>query len=131
MRLILTTIILTLLAQPVWAQKVYYCETTAFAQVTEENEVLKARSYRFKMAVSANEVKISGAEFFSFPFDEVLFDEVLFADDGAAFAAVYHFKYLDQLKTFPVTIAAFSPPQLKVMDFNDTLSAFHAHCEDS
>ena len=126
MRLILTTIILTMLAQPVWAKKVYYCETTAFAQVTEENEVLEARSYRFKMAVSANEVKISGAEFFS-----VSFDEVLFADDGAAFAAVYHFKYLDQLKTFPVTIAAFSPPQLKVMDFNDTLSAFHAHCEDS
>ena len=126
MRLILTTIILTMLAQPVWAKNVYYCETTAFAQVTEENEVLEARSYRFKMAVSANEVKISGAEFFS-----VSFDEVIFTDVSAGFVAVYHFKYLDQLKTFPVTIAAFSPPQLKVMDFNDTLSAFHAHCEDS
>ena len=115
-----------MLSQPVWAKKVYYCETTAFAQVTDENEVLEARSYRFKMAVSANEVKISGGELLSFSFDEVIF-----ADDGASFVAVYHFKYLDQLKTFPVTIAAFSPPQLKVMDFNDTLSAFHAHCEDS
>jgi len=126
MRLLLITIILTMLSQPVWAKKVYYCETTAFAQVTDENEVLEARSYRFKMAVSANEVKISGGELLSFSFDEVIF-----ADDGAGFVAVYHFKYLDQLKTFPVTIAAFSPPQLKVMDFNDTLSAFHAHCEDS
>ena len=119
MRLILTTIILTMLAQQAWAQKVYYCETTAFAQVTKENEVLDVRSYRFKMAVLENEVKISGAEFFNFTFDEVQFLTV-----SDSFMAV------DHRFSFPFTLASFTPPRLKVMDFGENLSSFTAHCEN-
>ena len=109
-----------MLAQPVWAQKVYYCETTAFAQITEENEVLDIRSYRFKMAVSEDEVKISGRE-------GVLnysFGDVKMKADGEGFLAVDYF--LD----FPFTIGSFTPPQLRVMDFDLILSSFSAHCED-
>ena len=118
MRLLLTTIILTMLAQPVWAQKVYYCETTAFAQITKENEVLDVRSYRFKMAVLENEVKISGSAF-NFTFDEVQFLTI----PGSFMAVDYMFK-------FPFTLASFTPPRLKVIDFQDILSSFTAHCED-
>ena len=70
MRLILTTIILTLLAQPVWALTVYYRETITFGQVTEEN-VLIIKPYRFKMAVEADEVKNRGTDFTDFNFDRV------------------------------------------------------------
>ena len=119
MRLFLTTIILTMLAQPVWAQKVYYCETTAFAQVTQENEIADVRPYRFKMAVSENVVKISGADFFS-----IYFDEVKVTGQGSFFAIAY-------TRSFPLTLASFRPPNLQVTDLADTqLSAFNAHCED-
>ena len=83
MRLILTTIILTLLAQPVWALTVYYCETITFDQVTEE-KVLITKPYRFKMAVEADEVKIQGTDFTDFNFDRVSL-----TSDGA-FNAVDH-----------------------------------------
>ena len=119
MRLILTTIILTMLAQPVWAQKVYYCETTAFAQVSSENEVADIRPYRFKMAVSANSVEFSSADFMDFRFDEVQ----IRADGNGFFAA-------ENLYGLPVSIGEFDPPQLKVTLMRVTMSAFNAHCED-
>ena len=120
MRLILTTIILTMLAQPAWAKKVYYCETTAFAQVTQENEVLDIRSYRFKMAVSEDEVKISGGEGkLDFSFDYVKLNL-----DGVGFLAVRY------MFDFPWTLASFRPPRLEVMDLGENLSSFTAHCED-
>lgn len=118
MRLLLTTIILTMLAQPVWAQKVYYCETTAFTQISEEDKVTNVRSYRFKMAVLEDRVKISGADFYDFTFDEV------------KFLSTPEFLAVDYMFDFPWTIASFKPPRLKVMDLGDTLSSFTAHCED-
>ena len=119
MRLFLTTIILTMLAQPVWAQKVYYCETTAFAQITEENEVLDVQSYRFKMAVLEDTVKISGADFYDYTFNEV-----------QLLSNPYAFLAERRMFSFPWTIASFSPPRLKIMDLGDTISSFTAHCED-
>ena len=118
MRLLVSTILLTLLAQQVWAQKVYYCETTAFAQVTFENEVLDIRPYRFKMAVSANSVE------FSRDFMDFRFDEVEIKMDGKGFFAG------ENLYGLPISIGEFDPPKLKVTLMRDTISAFNAHCED-
>ena len=56
MRLILTTIILTMLAQPVWAQTVYYCSMNVVAKIDSE-EIITYKNERFKMSVSAEEIK--------------------------------------------------------------------------
>ena len=56
MRLILTTIILTMLAQPVWAQTVYYCSINVVAKIDSE-EMITYKNERFKMSVSAEEIK--------------------------------------------------------------------------
>ena len=117
MRLLLTAIILTMLAQPVWAHKVYYCETKAITQVTIY-EVMDIHPVRFKMAVSSEAVKISGEGNFDFKFDEVDMTGWGF------FAAEY---WRDR----PISLAEFYPPRLKVsVNKPGAILAFFAHCED-
>ena len=117
-RLLLTTIILTMLAQPVWAKTVYYCDTTAFAQISIHNEVRNVRSYRFKMSVSPESIEFSSDEFMDFRFDEVLIKT-----DGKGFFAA------ENLYELPISIGEFDPPQLRVTLMRGTISAFNAHCE--
>lgn len=121
MRLILTTSILTMLAQPVWALTVYYSETITFGQVTDEN-VLIIRPYRFKIAASADEVKIRGTDFMDFNFHKVSL-----TSDGA-FNAVNHL--LPKTQDFAVAIGFFSPPMLRVTTIREELiESFFAHCK--
>ena len=121
MRLLLTTIILTMLAQPVWAETVYYCETTAFAQVTADNRVLNIRPHRFKMAVSADELKIVGSD----PsFLDLTFHKVKFNRDGIGFIAV------DYAWGWAWAIAQFNPPQFRLTDLGVSIRSYNAHCED-
>ena len=51
MRLLVTTIILALLSQPVWALEVFYCEDSEVIDVTE-NGVKSLTQERFKMAIN-------------------------------------------------------------------------------
>ena len=50
MRLILTTSILTLLAQPAWAQTVYYCSMTNLVEI--DRQISRYQPERFKMSVT-------------------------------------------------------------------------------
>ena len=50
MRLILTTSILTLLAQPVWAQTVYYCSMKNLVEI--DRQISRYQPERFKMSVT-------------------------------------------------------------------------------
>jgi len=119
-RLLLTTIILTLLVQPVWAKTVYFCETLGFAQISLDNEVLNLRPYRFKMAVTSETVEFSGDDFLP----ELKFNKVTILEDGEFFAGT-------DWGGMPVASGKFSPPKLKVaISMYDTPMAFTAHCED-
>ena len=69
MRLLVTTLILTMLAQPVWAgavfggngKTVYFCETiAASAGYSSWVRDLDDKSYRFKMAVGSEGVDVLG-----------------------------------------------------------------------
>ena len=71
MRLLVSTILLTMLAQPVWAKTVHYCETTALAQITDQERVATIKPHRFKMAVSDGSVVIRGKDFHAIDFDKV------------------------------------------------------------
>ena len=64
MRLIFTSIILALLAQPTWAQTVYYCVTTNSVNVTYDG-VKSHKEERFKMAVDEQQVQFVGSGMFS------------------------------------------------------------------
>ena len=118
MRFILTTIILTMLAQPVWAKTVYHCETVAFASITEENSVDEIRSYRSKMAVLPEKVLFSGEDFLVFGFDDLRM-----SNDGG-FHGKQHFA------GDVIAIGNFSPPNLKVLLLRKSLLSFRAHCEN-
>ena len=120
MRTLLTTIILTMLAQPVWAKTVYYCETLAFSQITNDDKVQNLRPYRFKMAVTSDSVEFSGDDFIpDLEFNVVRsFGEGSFLG-GAVWADV------------PVASGDFAPPRLTVTaNMHDTPFSFTAHCED-
>ena len=119
MRLLLTTILLTLLAQPAFAKTVYYCETFGFAQVTDDGEVLDIRPYRFKMAVSRNRVEIRSKDF-----GDWYLLEPEFAADNKRFRVVQ-----DSLHGGYVA-ARFKPPELRLVFLNDPLAAVIAQCDD-
>ena len=59
MRFLLNTIILTLLAQPAWAETVYYC--TSDTPVTMKEDLInKHNQERFKMMVDNQRLKLIG-----------------------------------------------------------------------
>jgi len=57
MRLILTAIILTMLAQSATAEDVYYCTTSALVGIDENNQPVNFNPERFKMLVTNKKVK--------------------------------------------------------------------------
>ena len=63
MRTLFAVVFALLIAQPALAKTVYFCETTAFAEVTSDDFVNDVKPYRFKMAVSSDVVELSGANF--------------------------------------------------------------------
>ena len=118
-RLLLTTIILTLLAQPAFAKTVYYCETFGLTQVKDDGEVLNFRPYRFKMAVSAERVEIRGKDFGEYYFYEpqVSADKKgVHAIQSGFFGSMYAMR--------------FDPPELRLVSLDFPLTAFIAHCDD-
>ena len=93
------------------------CETVAFAEVSEENEVNEIQPYRFKMAVTPEKVFFSGKDFPVFAFDDVKM-----GDDGG-------FAGAQNLFGETITIGEFSPPNLKVLMMRKSLLSFRAYCE--
>ena len=59
MRLLLTTIIIALLVQPVWAAEVYYCSMTSHATV-RANGIDEHTLERFKMALDDDQITLKG-----------------------------------------------------------------------
>jgi hypothetical protein len=118
MRLLLTTIILTMLAQPVWAQTVYYCVMTEFSRISADN--LEAKEpQRFKMSVDLKEVKFAGGYLNGVSLDvthNFVSDSGLLAKADTPWSTNI--------------IATFKPPNLYLSSiFIDAVDSFHATCE--
>ena len=126
MRLILTTIILAMLAQPVWAQTVFYCTITNLAEI-DRNAITRLPSGRFTMSV--DETKVSFASSDGYPMTEFLnlkvFDVVTTTWFGAVTMKLDHYE-----DGSPIAIVKFNSPDLyfTYVDFLDVFS-FHASCE--
>ncbi len=120
MRLVIITAILGMLTQPAWAENVYYCETTALAQITDEERVATIRPHRFKMAVSEGSVVIRGKDFHDIDFDKV--ENHL----GGGFIA-----QRNRSIGFANALGTFLPPKLTVtlFTFGPSITSFKADCE--
>jgi hypothetical protein len=119
MRFILTTIILTMLAQPVWAQSVYYCVMTNLYSI----EGAKLKEYepeRFIMMVGKKQVN------FSKGYMSAIVLEVVTAYQDSSFSAKF-----DLAEGTPYAIARYEPPHFRysVVSSKDIVSV-QATCEE-
>ena len=123
MRLILTTIILTMLAQPVWAQTVFFCVMTEFASVSDSG-TKRFVPERFKMSVDQKNVKFGSGGYL----------------DNAAMEVTRYFSYNSSFyaKTViggsdngvPLAIAKYEPPNFYFSSvMTDVIDSFHATCD--
>lgn len=119
MRLLLTTIILTMLAPPVWAQTVYYCVMTEFSTISADG-LEQYKPERFKMSVDPKQVKFANSGYLRGASLEVTH----YFDGDSSFNAKADSVFAT------ITIASFEPPNLFFSAvFNDGVDSFHATCD--
>ena len=118
MRLTLTTIILTMLAQPVWAQTVYYCVMTSFAAI-KDGRVEEYKPQRFKMAVTKDEAVFKNDGFL----DDFSIAHKAYDPYDGSFVGIFQ-------KNFVVISMIFQPPDIRfsIIDSNE-VAVLHAECD--
>lgn len=118
MRLILTAIILTMLAQPVWAETVYYCFMKNFVSIEDETPAHYQKE-RFLMAVTEKEVVFKSEGYLTGSVSLNFYDDVDGSFSGVKFDPAHR-----------VISISFRAPnfRLSVVDPNEVLS-LHATCD--
>ena len=121
-RLFLTTIILTLLAQPAFAELIFYCETTDGGEITSDG-FEKKNNQNFNFVVTKGAVNFGEGGFAS----KLTLKTTLLNLETGAFAADAR---MDASPDTPLFVAKFAPPHLFFATVSFRLvQAFHATCD--
>lgn len=116
MRLILTTSILTLLAQPAWAQTVYYCSMTNLVEI--DRQISRYQPERFKMSVTEEYVHFGSGGYLDGGFMHVREKK----QDGG-------FRAEKRPLGTPMAVALFEPPDFYYSYLAISAVSFHATCD--
>ena len=130
MRLFLTTIVLALFAQPIWAKTVFYCSQTSSA-IIDANGVAtnpEIKLLRFKMAIDDQQVQFSGAKMFE---GGEWVPEVINGNRFTA-RAFFDWQFADSKETLRLTysVAHFDGTNLYLSRYGgEWITIFHAQCD--
>ena len=123
MRLLLTTIVIALLVQPVWAAEVYYCAMTGHASV-KPNGIHEHTLERFKMALDDDQITFKGGK----TFEEPMMYKIEY-QTSRVLRAVYAHEYAVG-KESVVAMASFENNSLAhSLVANEFSTSFHAECD--
>ena len=122
MRLLLTTIILTMLAQPAWAQTVYYCLMLNVAQM-DTGVVSEYRTQKFSFSLTDEKVIFGSGGYF----DGLILEVDMIYEDRSGFVA--HRPDLFGVD-YTTTVATLEDGQFNYADIlENKITVIHATCD--